>query len=630
MTLKLLAQFHFKILFMRYKKQITLILCIVHFSCVILAQRNTQNDNTINNLFRKDANTPVSIETKKIDEISNLSLRDYIESKNFYYKATPEWPMFLGVGFDPSILESSKQSPFKFTVDTVEGKGSLSTSFNIDIVFNKQQLMNSLEIDAKLNLKFLTASVNASLNVVEKTEFSDENLVVVLKGQTEYGRLIIQNLELKQDASYLYKNCVPVITGNKRKKKETCNPIYTTETEAITAFQELYGTKLPVVQRRGAAIYLVMQIRNVSDVLKRKIQSSLSVTKNFMFASASLNVELKTELMQKMQRNEVNVSILTNGGNAFKGIDGIINSIKQENTSFEDVKNSFGEVLKQFDFSNAAPLGYFCVDYKILGLNKLPTPIENDVKKEKALGDVVYKYRKNENLIFLLNNIIDYNNPAGYILSTQKREELSLLQRALIEFQNELKIAHKKLLRQPDFYEVPAYPNLENYKLPEILDLLIVTEYKLRTGVPQPDNLNLNDNSIIEDFSYKITTPFLKQVSLRIVNLSTGATTLSTYIVPPRPALDRDNAFLPGQIVFSNNDLTIKKQFFEQRSNLFNPSTAFESGSITNNTTVVNSYKVYLTSENLFDVSRSVTIAYVLAYKEGSTFKTKFFYYPVK
>ena len=41
-------------------------------------------------------------------------------------------------------------------------------------------------------------------------------------------------------------------------------------------------------------------------------------------------------------------------------------------------------------------------------------------------------------------------------------------------------------------------------------------------------------------------------------------------------------------------------------------------------------FKLYMTVENLFGISKTVTIAYVLAYYDHGNFQTKFFYYPAK
>lgn len=581
---------------------------------------------------------------KKINEIMSYKLADINimssnainDNRNYYYQSVPELPMFLGVGFDPNDIEATKKSPFTYTVDTVEGTGSLNTTFNIDMVFNKEQLMKSLEIDAKLNVRYLTASVNASLNVAEKTEFSNDNLVVVLKGQTEYGRLMIKDLKLSADALNLYNNCIPVITYKRKKQITSCKSIFDTDAAAISEFQDEFGTKLPIVERRGAAIYLVCVIHNVSESTKKSVQASMNASASFLAGSASLSMSLKQEFESKMQKNEVDISILTKGGNGFQGIDKIITSLNTAGNSFDDVKLGFAEVLKQFNFGNAAPLGYFCVDINDLGLTNIPSQSDNDPVREKKLLDIVTQYRKNENLIFLINNILDYNNPAGYILSDPKREELSAAQSSLLFYQKELAAAHKCILRNADYSKctIPSHTELDKYKLPEALDFTFATDIKTVGGAALPENINLNDATVVSSFSYTITTPFLKSVTIRVDKQTTPPTTEDIPIVFPKCAIDRNTALLTAGMKFESATLLrIESSFFTSVTPNFNPATAFQSGSFTpaeKASGFAKEFKLYMTVENLFGISKTVTIAYVLAYYDHGNFQTKFFYYPAK
>lgn len=226
-------------------------------------------------------------ESKKLEALINSSVKttqttftdksfkvkELLSVKDEFYPIEPNWSYYpystnttisLGRGFSPNHLDEVKQIPFKYDViDSLEGQGSALTHFKMDVAYSKKSLMDFLDFDIKLGVKAPGFKADAFLKIIETTTFEESSLVLVIKASTEFGKKSIQNLTLTKEAKRVLK-------------------------KGTDGFIRIYGTKIPILERRGASVYIVCKISNVSETTKKEIQSGLTAEAGGLLFSAIL------------------------------------------------------------------------------------------------------------------------------------------------------------------------------------------------------------------------------------------------------------------------------------------------------------------------------------------------------
>lgn len=365
--------------------------------------------------------------------------KEYIPHDSTYYRFSENSTVSLGRGFLPNFQHSIKQSPFRFDLDTIEGRGSYLTSFEIHLLTDRKTLEEALDWDVKLDVKSRLVTSDATLKVIENTTFNDDELTFLIKAETEYGRTSIKNLKLKPEAKRLYKR-----------------------TPAL--FIEHYGSKIPVTKRHGASVYILVTIQNVSQTRKKMINASFMLKRTTFSFSGSLTTSLNKAAYEADERKDLKISILTKGGSGLDKFSNILEKLNADNF-VATIQTGIAEYFKQFSFSNSAPLGYFCASYKKLGLIKVP---EEDFTNRQLLylKNIVAKHRHAFSLLRTYQQVLDNKDVLSNFLTPEKRKELEGITEVVSKYLDELDRLYQQYLTvdPASDIDIPELPsNALNY-----------------------------------------------------------------------------------------------------------------------------------------------------------------------
>lgn len=568
-------------------------------SIFILTQTLFCYSQTINEAKRlKILTTSSSVTTQSVFTDKTFKAKDLLSVKDEFYPIEPNWSYYpystnstlsLGRGFSPNHLDEVKQIPFLYDIiDSIEGQGSALTHFKMDIAYSKKSLMDFLDFDVKLGVKAPGFKADAFLKIIETTTFEESSLILVIKASTEFGKKSIRNLKLTKDAKKVL-------------KKNTDD------------FIRIYGTKIPIMERRGASVYIVCKISNISETTKKEIQSGLTAEAGGLLFSAKLETKLNKVIKTATDNGNFNYQLVTTGGTGLNSLSSIIASSdlpNNPNSFFQLLKTGVSEYFKQFNFQNSVPIGFFCASYKDIdpSLKNIKTN-ELSLKQLRLLQIISSLYRENEKLLDKYIAITTGNSPVSGLLTN---EQLLLIDKTvtpkLVTYLEKLSSLFTNYLNNEpkDDDEIPYF---EYNELPFLSQFTPKIEMQLT-------NTSITRLSVKDDFKYIITSPYLSNVKIEYRFLDEGYSsnlnTLTEIFDPSATPIDSTVTFNKDQVIITNT-------FFS--SSKFLEDIASTAGLNTNPR-----IEIIITAKNsLGDVSRkSIIVAYANNFSSNSTIVYKF------
>ena len=166
-----------------------------------------------------------------------------------YYTYYPGSTLTLGSGFSPNDLSQAKIRCIEFEASPAEA-GALGTKFGAAVVTDTESLKTAIELDAKIDASYLVFKGGATFGLEQSRTFAKDSLSIVVSAATEFGRLTMKNPKLTAEAVNLL--------GNAKTFEQAC------------------GSRFVIMERRGAAVWGLVQIQNITKDSLTKIQTSLS------------------------------------------------------------------------------------------------------------------------------------------------------------------------------------------------------------------------------------------------------------------------------------------------------------------------------------------------------------------
>lgn len=407
----------------------------------------------------------------------NIFYSENNPSNRYIYSFYPDFPMTLGRGIEPNKLQETKFSPLaEITRDTVDGKRPLSTTADIYLVSNKDELKKVFDLDVKMSVRCLGFKASSALNIVNTYNFDQNNIMVVIKGQSEFSRIALKNPRLSEDAK-------AILSKN-----------------GYNEFVRLYGSNIVSVERRGVSVYFLITINNVTSSMKNSINASLDAGGGFGPVSGKLEMKLKQEISQKSQKEDLNIRFISFGGDGLSSFSSIIDSLKSRNNSFEGIKKQLSETLKNYStIEKSVPIGY------------LVTPISNipsvfvakaedsySAMQEKYLSAVSEKYYSNLNKLTVFQEIINQTHPISWYTSAVDLQKINKALPVQKEYVERLRNLHDTILNHFDAFKNKPESDIEN--------CLVIINSEGKTILQDADSIieskYLNMSSTINEYTF--------------------------------------------------------------------------------------------------------------------------------
>jgi hypothetical protein len=434
---------------MRNIKTTILFLSVIYISKIASAQTPCAEGCSI--AFKKLETTKVKSDHTTFD----LSLSKLDPN---YYEYSSESGLRLGSGFNPLENENIKQSPFILKLDTFENVASLSTQLDYVLITSYNQLKEELKVDVKVSAGYgMFGKVDASVNFFRDLNFQTNSIYLLVKGETEYGRVEAKVDKIKPEV-------IEMLYGAKARKNYvksnfTLLPNYVASADAIKKFREVYGSKIPIIERHGASVYILIEINNLSREEKQKLDIAINASGSFGLFSAEMKSSISKSIQTKMVNGEVRMKLLTKGGDGFKHLDKILTYISSKTSPANEPLGELGgliaDYLNNFTFNNSAPIGFFCPSYSDLGFSGIDYQDKLEVYNE--LLEIDNRYLKAAGWISRIDNILNTNSPISLYISAELRTKLTTAKKECFAYIDKLRATYIGIVNSNEIAEIPEF-----------------------------------------------------------------------------------------------------------------------------------------------------------------------------
>lgn len=300
------------------------------------------------------------------------------QSGQYSYAYHPEYSFRLGYGLSKDDFTKSFPIPaIKFKHDT-SSNSAVSFSVTASIVYDEKSMREKFGIDTKIEARGLGWKGGASMNQMNDQFFKMNSLNVIISAKTEFGKVSLSDIELTGQAAALLAD------------KEQ--------------FLERYGSEYIYEVRRGAFVYLVINISNVSQETQNKLGFGLSGSVDFGVGGGGASVSVNQELFEASKSGRINVEVFGVGGAGAAGFGDLINKLTPDGDNLKFIKEEVGRYVKTLSHKAAVPIGYKSATYSQLGIQyKDPWTMEREAIIEKVATEYKRLSRISENLESLNN-----------------------------------------------------------------------------------------------------------------------------------------------------------------------------------------------------------------------------------
>lgn len=383
----------------------------------------------------------------------------------YYYDFHPLSTLALGKTFDPNHLGDAKLMPITFDErreDIKPDNSALFTSFDIYLVSNTDELKWAFNYDSKVSARFFKAKASSSISFLNNFEFKSNSIYLVINAKSEFSRTSIENIKFTNLAEKYVK----------RPKR----------------FEEIFGSRIVTMVRKGIAVWILISIDNVSYSLLNKIRYTSSVSGKFGPIKGSAELDIKNELNYRKDKKNINIQIFTNGGKSVGTYKEIIDDLTADESDFRKIKTTIANtILKDVSINDAAPIGYHTTSIKSIGIKKgwkikdkvISSEFENTLF---VLSDL---YTSIDNRVSELGGFLNGKNPKSQLL---KEPDLNEIRDKFIPnletHKNTINELHTKTLFKYDDISESDYENNRNFNSEkDFIDDIKTSIQKIKVGL---------------------------------------------------------------------------------------------------------------------------------------------------
>lgn len=285
-----------------------------------------------------------------------------------FYSYYPRSILSLGIGFSPNDVSQAKIRCINYEVAAAE-TGALNTEFRSYVVADSESFKKAIQLDAKIDASILSFHGGASIGLTEDQLFSQDSITVVLVAGTEFGRITMKSVSLTDSASALLKDGAQ--------------------------FEKTCGSRFTAIERRGATVWAIVNIRNISQESLSRIKAGASGGGGIGAFSANLSASLDQEIKSASNSGRLSIQVEATGGAGFIGLGDLVSSMGTSSSSLTQIQSALGTYIKTFTSQTSAPIGFHVESFESLGWNPQNADIWGEIQETK-LRMLVAEFRKTE------------------------------------------------------------------------------------------------------------------------------------------------------------------------------------------------------------------------------------------
>lgn len=286
-----------------------------------------------------------------------------------YYGYHPASPMALGKGFSPSEPMEEKKVCLDFATKSQNRESADTTKVSMHFVQNTEALKRSLGIDTRVDATVLKFTGSSSYSISSNYTLNEENLNIVVKGETEYAQLALDLGKTK-----LLPQFQKLIHEGKMQE-----------------FERECGSRLVTSERLGVSVSLVISIQNVS----RQTMVNLGLTNSGSGGIGPLSGKAQSAINAMLnsgnESHHASMQLLIRGGDGVRTTEDLISALLERGKSLSQIASGIKKILASLDYQHSAPLGYFTTPFGF-GLDMNHENLITD-EKEAALSQISAQYR---------------------------------------------------------------------------------------------------------------------------------------------------------------------------------------------------------------------------------------------
>lgn len=338
--------------------------------------------------------------------------------QQYYYGYYPETVLGLGLGFDPTNVQQPKTPAIIMTPRLLDGSGALSTQFVYTLVRTTTQMKETLGLDLRVDASFLVFKGSTTFSFNQNVTQDASSLTVVVSGITEFSRRGLDPASIA---------LTPAAQAMLVRPKQ---------------FVESFGSHYGLIERRGAAVHAILTVSQVSESARVAINTSMAASGGWGPLSASARAAFQRELVGASSQGRLECQVVATGGAGFAGLADMVRTLSAQSDSLQTVTDSLASYLRQFNESNAAPLGYHVGSFVGLGLDPSAINLWSETKVRRLLA-IVDRYREVTASLDNLNGILSGVDPRWRLLPAGGRAALQRTIGKLEDYLDRLASTHE-------------------------------------------------------------------------------------------------------------------------------------------------------------------------------------------
>jgi hypothetical protein len=252
-------------------------------------------------------------------------------------------PFRIGYGFDPA----HPSEPYRRCIshdgeERIDGNGSFQSSIVLRSIKSREDLFRELGVSVELAAHAFFASGKANVSYFDQMDFFEDGLSWAVIGKVNYGRVGLKNVELLPKFQKML------------------------DDSKYDDFAAACGTHYLAEETRGATVFAVYTLHNLSQVQKTKIESLLQAGASLPFAGASIESEFRNVVKEASRSSQVDFRTFALGGAGLVQL----SSLATDADDIRKVQQTIREYLKTMTVENAVPISYMSASMKQFGFRE--------------------------------------------------------------------------------------------------------------------------------------------------------------------------------------------------------------------------------------------------------------------
>lgn len=294
------------------------------------------------------------------------------------YAYHPKLSAYLGAGFSVEDPEASFLECVTYdSEELLDGKGVYKTEISVNAIQSQKELLSELGVSASLSAASHFVSGSIGMSYLESYQFEENSLTWMLSAKADFGRVALEGVKLDTAAQSLL------------------------DAGKYLEFEKRCGTHFVSKERRGASIFAIYSLHNLSAIEKKKFEAYLEASASHGVLTAEAEASFTKLLSEATKTNSLDLHIFTLGGEGLKQF----SNLPQNLTDLEKIKEILGNYLKSLDLAYSVPLEYHVTSMEVFGFKQDKT---SDFKRRDLILEKLYfvlqdKEKTSKRLFHILN-----------------------------------------------------------------------------------------------------------------------------------------------------------------------------------------------------------------------------------